>query len=250
MTEAKASAVAGPAALDEQSARTRRRKRTIYLTFWFGILGPAICFGLFDGVGSELFGRLSIPLRVAAASGLALLLLHVSGFVRSPRLLALLSGFLGASAVLAWLTGALLLPLTLVGLLVGIGLLGLIPFGTAWVLFRAAGEAWDDAAPLPPWRRPQLGVCGAALATLFPVGQPIAQEISYGIAFERLELSTSDAIERASDALDWVPCLSREPLLDKARKEKDEARFERLSRLCELQFGFPISRDAYLLFPD
>ncbi|MCY3002560.1 MAG: hypothetical protein NTV21_12230 [Planctomycetota bacterium] len=215
------------------------------LALIFGALGPALCFGLALSLELDPFGRFSVALHTAAVSGILLLFVQVSGRTRAPRASALLSGGLASSALHALLAGVLLLPFSIVLLISVIGLLGFIPFGTAWVLCRAAREAWSNAAKLPPRPRLALGACGAALAALFPLGQPVAQEVAYAVAFERVDLATSDALEHANAALDWVPCLSVEPLKDEAGSEEDEARFQRLSKLCQLRFGFPIEQEIW-----
>lgn len=70
------------------------------------------------------------------------------GFRKSlARWAGLFSGalWLGASGALA--LGIVMLPLTVIGLIIVIGVLGLVPFGTAAVYARQAATAWSERRP-------------------------------------------------------------------------------------------------------
>lgn len=245
MTKTNTLLIAPPSVLLGANLPRSQRWRTVLLTVGFGFVGPIACFLVALLLGLDLFGRLAVAVHAAAALGVALLALHVSGRVIAPRVLALISGALLGSGFSAMLVGLLLLPLSAIALFfAGLGLLGFVPFGTAWVLFRAAREAWNASAILPWQLRIGLGMWGSALAVVLPLTHPAAQQFSYRVAFERLDRGTPDAIERANEALEWMPLLSVEPLVDEARWEENESRRDELCRLYELRFGEPLDIDV------
>lgn len=227
------------------AGRERRRTRTRLMALGFGFLAPAFCFPLYWSFGFDIFGRFSFAVHVGATLGIGLLGLQVSGLVKEPRRSALLAGALASAASHALLIGLALSPVSILLLLWVIGLVGLLPFGTAWTLVRAAREVWENSAPLPAPMRSRLGVLGFMLAAAVPVGQPVVQELAFRVALERIDSTAPDAIERANDVLRWVPWLSSRPLCDEAAMESDEARFERLSQLYELRFGRSIEEELW-----
>lgn len=227
------------------AGRERSRTRTLVLTYVFGFLGPALCFGLYWSLSVGSFGAVDLALHIATAVGVSLLALHVSRRSWPPRFSAFLGGALYSSALQAFVVGLCLLPFSLIGLVFVLGAFGLIPFGTAWALNRAAREAREVAASLPRRVRLGLAACGFALTTSLPLAHPTAQFVAYELAFERIDLAHAGALEQANDALECVPWLSSRPLVDEARACDDDERFQRLSSLCERRFGFAIDRDYW-----
>lgn len=149
----------------------------------FGVLGPVAChlLGILSWV--KLVDRLELSIEAVWVGSVVVLSLYKFRIVRSPRSVAVSSGVLCASGVVLTFVGVALLPVTVVALVWMIGFLGLVPFGMAWMLLRAAREAWSGSAILPRRLRLGLGASGAALAVLLPFGHPIAQQVSYEVAF-------------------------------------------------------------------
>jgi hypothetical protein len=212
----------------------------LVLAYTFGLLGPAACFYLYWAVDVDFLGDAELAVHVAAVVGVLSLAIHVSRKRWSARFSAFLGGAMLSSALQALLVAVCLLPATLLGMLFAIGVLGLIPFGTAWTLHRAAAEAREVAASLPRRLRLGLATCGFALSTVSPIAHPAAEATAYQIAFARIDPLTPDSPERANAALAWVPWLSSRPLVEEALSSTTDVRFQLLSRLCELRFGFAI----------
>ena len=111
----------------------------------FGILLPLFCFyfdpGIVKGGFSTPIGRLGF--LIYAFSGLAITTLFLwllfGNRMRAAK--SVLAGVLVAGAIVASSIGVLILPLTLIGILAVIGLLGLVPFFTGFVYLRNALRA-------------------------------------------------------------------------------------------------------------
>jgi hypothetical protein len=113
-----------------------------------GVFLPILCL-IFDPVVFE-----EPRARALAVIGYGLpMLLLLAWIVIGPRYAALscvLAGGMGIGAVLAGVTGVLMLPMTILGLFILLGLLGLIPFATMWIYWRNAREATLSSG-LPSW---------------------------------------------------------------------------------------------------
>lgn len=117
----------------------------------FGLLMPLICFyldpGIVRGARSAPFGEFSI--FIYAFSGLAIIALFI-WLAFGPRLLssnAIFGGVLLAGATISFSIGVMILPLTLIGILFVIGLLGLVPFVTGFVYLRNGVRAIGPGRP-------------------------------------------------------------------------------------------------------
>jgi hypothetical protein len=109
----------------------------------FGIALPVIClyfdpFVLQADIGEPLLGRYAVSARVAISLGL--LSLSAWMLIRWPP--ALMAGLLAGGAIFATLLGLVLLPFSIMGLLMFIGVLGFSPFVTAFVFWRNAVAAY------------------------------------------------------------------------------------------------------------
>lgn len=224
------------------AGRGRTRTLTLVLTYLFGFLGPAACFCLHWVLGADMFGSREVTVHVAAIAALLSLALHVHWRDCLPGFSAFLGGALLSSAIQALLVALFLLPLTLVCMLIVVGVVGLIPFGTAWTLYRASHEAHQAAALLSRRTRIAFAACGFALSSSLLLAHPVTQFVAYEIAFERIDELTPDAPERANEVLALIPGLANRPLIDEALACEDDERFLRLSKLCVLRFGFAIDR--------
>lgn len=126
--------------MKEKSTNTGR-----HWIWLFGILLPIVAV-LFDPAVFRGNGFLS----EWTAAGYALILIGVvstSYWLLSKKAGPVLAGTFAISSFGSLIIGVVLLPLSFVGaLLFGIGLLGLIPFGTAYVLCRCSMEAWRQSS--------------------------------------------------------------------------------------------------------
>lgn len=163
-----------------RSAKFRR-----FLLVAFGVVLPIVCFGL-DHLGFHVYGAWTWSVRWFVGCELALF----SWFLwRTPSSEFVRGGMVAAFAVgagFAMVTGLCLLPSSVIGVVVLIGLLGLVPFGTAlaygaavarltvgWTEHRAvplaAGAVVTLAVAIGPaaaWRRHEVDVARQAQAEL------------------------------------------------------------------------------------
>jgi len=108
------------------------------LDFLFVVFLPAVCFALdpvfFDATPTSL-PNLFEPLQLATYVCVAILVIAFYSTyipIASIYVRHFLLGFLLAGLALSLCFGLVLLPLTIIGLVFVLGVLGLIPFGTAW----------------------------------------------------------------------------------------------------------------------
>lgn len=161
----------------------------------FGILMPLFCFyadpGIVRGGFSTPIGEVSLFLY--AFSGLAIITLAfwlVFGHrVRSAT--AALVGVLVAGAIISASIGVLILPLTLLGILMVIGLLGLVPFLTAFVYLRNALRGISRAREAS--RSPRFAA--VVLSALFAIAMPLSAQLW---ANEVIEQSIAEIIDQNS----------------------------------------------------
>ncbi len=164
-------------------SRPPLRRRKLWLAF--GLWLPIVCFAL-DHRMFHVYGAWTSCIRWFVGLELALFAWYAwwppkSEFVRGAMLAAFCVG-----APFALLTGVLLLPASLLGLLMFIGLFGLVPWGTAVAYAGAAQGLWGAKEPrnlalqsagaltaliallVPPtlWRRHEVEVARAALEAL------------------------------------------------------------------------------------
>lgn len=129
--------------------------------FGFGVIAPLICL-IADPIvfkGGQSFiasGGLLAPFKVAAYSAIGLGVAALAiWLIFRPRLLAHSDFFAGIflmAQVSAFLTAVIILPLSIIGIGIG-GILGFIPFVTAFVFSRQRKQAQIDSAALPHRRR-------------------------------------------------------------------------------------------------
>lgn len=121
----------------------------------FGLVLPVLCFLMDPVVFNNRFAREGFSSGISefktvtyCFSAIAIVSLSVSFFTgrRSPCLSALLGGVLLVGAIGSFAIGVLILPLSLPGILfMFIGLLGFIPFFTAFAYFRNARRSLREA---------------------------------------------------------------------------------------------------------
>lgn len=123
----------------------------------FGIVLPVVCL-YFDPIVFQ--GTLPGPLvgshRVVAIVAIGLAFLSLSAWLLLGRPAALLAGLLAGGAIFAALLGLVLLPFSIIGLFMLIGVLGFAPFITAFVFWRNAVRAF--------YRARQIGTAGRVLS--------------------------------------------------------------------------------------
>ena len=207
----------------------------------FGIVLPLIClsldpFVLRSPAGRALIGQYTIV--VGMAGGLGIVLLPAWHLSRRPP--AVFAGLMSGTAIFATLLGVVLLPFSVVGLCFDkIAVLGFSPFATAFVFWRNAIRAYQQACEMNSEARVQVFT---AIGLLLTCGSPWVVDGCFAHEFSRAaEMSLSaDPTEaaRGITALKqfrWLPNLAQ--LVDSDRlvadyeAEKDPERRQRLVAL-------------------
>jgi hypothetical protein len=129
-----------------------RPRTPVTIDFLVGVLLPFVCLIIdpfvFRSEAStpiapflRTFAYLSIPI------GWLLFTLWLTIRTLPCTLVALLIGVFAAGGVIAGSIGLIILPLTLLGLLVVIGVIGFFPFATSFIFFRAMLRAYRGVRP-------------------------------------------------------------------------------------------------------
>ena len=204
---------------DDIEGRWPRLRRFPFASIIFGVLAPMACLVLEPGaaqilndmsngdgdqlltLGYRLFGYCMITLEILV------LVLHITMRRRLGVWNSLVAGVLGVGAMFAALHGAVLLPLSILGLLVVIGILGFVPFATAIVFAINGRGALIDAIESAGWMRV---LCLVIIGALLSIGVPVAAQWPVTVDME-------SALERTAngDPVDikpferWTPVKSR-----------------------------------------
>jgi hypothetical protein len=141
-------------------------------TIAVGIAGPLLCLA-FDPVVFKGPDAVFGSVRVLCYSFIAIEILVLSVWLLAKERLRLVSGVVGgtllAGSLLAAGLGAVLLPFSVMGLMIVIGVFGFTPFLTAWVFgWRGVAAFRCAARNLPKWSLAPSLVLGVALALALP----------------------------------------------------------------------------------
>jgi hypothetical protein len=130
----------------------------IAFDFVFGLLAPLLCvaadgiynLGLFrsNGFLGGYFESFSIYCYSEIAIGIAALAYYL--FFR--RESGVLTGILFAGAAFSLLIGIVLFPVSVIGIVVVIGVLGFTPLLSSFVFFRNARRCWSRVGDYTPWK--------------------------------------------------------------------------------------------------
>jgi hypothetical protein len=119
---------------------------------WLGVIAPIVCFIIDPIVFTDDFSlvpreltRYKIFVYLFSALSILILLLILTRKVRSGPLNAVIAGILLSGALLSLTIGIMILPLSVLGLLAFIGILGFTPFVTAFVYLRNGVRAVNRA---------------------------------------------------------------------------------------------------------
>jgi hypothetical protein len=198
----------------------------------FGLLLPLTCF-LFDaGLGLGIATRLiSIALPLVAFE----LILIAASWVLAPKcsnVRAALAGALAPGAICAGAVGLFLLPLSILGTVYVIGLLGFVPLITCFVFARAS-RAWLVAARGPEQRDVLLPYAAGFALALLPLVPPVAGAVWTDQVIHRVVTDETYAVERAAEALRWVPDGRLDAIVTEWGSSEDPRTQERLADLHE-----------------
>lgn len=204
---------------------------------WLGIVGPLACLAVDPCVfkwGDE-HGPFLGEYRTFCYSFIGLEMLTLAAWrIARGRLgpwCGLVASILLVGSAFAALIGVMLLPLTLLGLLAGIGLLGLIPFLTARAYLRNAALAMEAArARLGHRTFVFLPMFGMVIAVGFPAFADLGVRWGWEAAVRDVAAGDPSAIRRVQF---WLPLLppgrsDEHPLDGPIDRERDPVRQQRL----------------------
>jgi len=221
-----------------QFAPTRTSPQLVFDVL-FGLLAPVLCFYfdpiVFQGgmLGEPLFSSYQVFAYSVTAIEVTVLLLWLLGR-RLGSVSALLAGFLIAGSVFSAVIGFAILPFSLLGLMMVIGIFGFTPFLTAFVYLRNGGRALRADVYYPVTRSwLPLMMMGFILALGVPAF--FAIQVSQSVSNSVDAILYDDAVhaEAAVHRLQAFPFVTREslnPIVNSYMGESNEIRKNRLKK--------------------
>lgn len=202
----------------------------------FGIAVPVLClyldptvFRSFGAGGAGLLARF----RLFGYVEIALSIVTLAYYLFTRRASSVLSGFLLGSAVFSLLLGAVMLPLTAIGLLIIIGILGFAPFVTGFVFLRNAWRCWQQylAGTRTTSRSPARFRVALSLILILSVPAALQGFVSQLVnrALVRLQSGPDQDFASALHTLQWIP-YDADELAFAYQKTSDAKQRERLAR--------------------
>lgn len=223
----------------------------------FGIVLPILCF-IFDPIafsGREFVTHIApitqYKLHVYLFSALSIITLAV--WLLAYRTLksagGIVAGILLSGAVFSLLIGLLILPLTLIGLMLIIGVLGLTPFFTAFVYLRNGIRAMRLAESYVGY--PKLVsslLSGAILILALPYAAYMG--LNHTVALSINDLTTGDP-QAAEDAIRRLKYVGWSGEMDQLvwayLKEQDQTRKQNLARAYKVVTGEDVEHRLAIL---
>ena len=206
-----------------------------------GVMMPILCFYFDPGIlrNSSLgfpmgppISQVSMFIYILSAMAIPTLVLWLWLGPRLKRWSGIVGGMLLAGAILSFTIGVVILPLTFIGLIMLIGVLGFVPFLTAFVYLRNGLRAIAQAnLTLPRFQLVGSVLLGATLIIGIPViaQQQLTQIVNESMAqiLRSDDQSVDEAISRAK-SFKWL--IDTRPILLAYEKETDPVRKERLAK--------------------
>jgi hypothetical protein len=212
-----------------------------------GVALPIVCLAMDPLLFREsswlriepMFGRMRAPayafvaIEIVVLAVCALRLVVLRGPVATAASVALAVG-----GLVAMLAGLFLAPLVLVGLAIGIGLLGLVPWFTAHAFFRnsfrVARRGHWGVGPVPVL----AVVAGLFVCVAPPVAVARAGDRAMAEALRTLEAGGDGSVERGADILDrWRAIVFLDDLVVARRRAGDAAVRRRIAAAYEKVTG-------------
>src|SRR4030095_3345405 len=158
---------------------------------FFGVAAPILCFfadpivfkGGF-GVGEAVLGRYQLVAYLISGSAMTMLVIWLLLEEHLEAYGSLIGGVFSAGALFSTIIGLIILPYSLLGLLLVIGLAGFTPFLTAFVYLRNGVKAFRRSKHT----RVPLKTAGALLAVSISIGLPVF--VSY-----KVDLMVSQSVD-------------------------------------------------------
>ena len=220
--------------------------RNPFVAVAVGVVLPLVCLALDpivfrDDIGSSILGSS----RIFWQSFIALSVLTLLTWLLVRRCPSLFCGLLAAGFLLAFGLGIILLPMSLVGIAVGIGILGLSPFLTAATFFYCATDALRTAGDR---FKPFVAVLAfVALFALAGASQVFVPRIA-DHSMKRLADGRDESTESAMSRLKLLgPLFNPDQLVQRYIATDSQLERERIATAYRQLTGDDIQRRAELL---
>ena len=205
----------------------------LWFDVFFGMAVPLVCL-YFDPTvfrsGSAGDTAVLVPFRIFGYAEISLSIVALAYFLFTRRASSVLSGILLGSAIFSFLLGFAMLPLTIMGLVLLIGVLGFAPFVTGFVYARNAWRCCKQSSA-QTWRVPSP--FAMALGTILILGLPAGLQAStshlVNSALSRLENGSDEEFEPALQSLRWT-AYDSDRLAFAFQETKDAKKRARLAR--------------------
>jgi hypothetical protein len=222
----------------------------------FGLIAPILCFyidpvvfkgGVMGQPILEPYQLFAYGVTALAVSLFAVAMLFGSRLGMWSRLIG---GALICGSVFSAVIGLAILPYSLMGLIVVIGLLGFIPFVTAFVYLRVGWRALHSEEPTPPGSWANALLVGAILSLVIPalVSLYVARTASHSI--DAILHGSPEQAQLAVGRLRWLPLIPQqtlEPIVQAYMVEKDPNRKETLKNSYRVLTGEDIEKRIAIL---
>jgi hypothetical protein len=202
----------------------------------FGVIMPVVCFVLdpliFNSrLESSLLGRFRPFAYILSYVSIMAMIGWLLFGKRLKWLNAFLAGLFGIGAVISFALGLLLLPFSVMGLMLLIGVLGFTPFFSGAVYLRNAFWAFRAALPFLEKR---LVISSFLLAAVFSVTVPWTVNMHIKRELDRIQSGNAEEIGAAASRLRYVwPLVDAEPLASQYyRGSEAERRSDRVRALA------------------
>lgn len=209
--------------------QTKATKKQKIFDWTFGVVLPVICFS-FDPIffkgdgmwGGELFGTIKpFAYLLSFVSIMAMMAWLIWG-EKLGWFSAVLSGLFGVGGIISLIIGVVLIPFSLLGLIILIGILGFTPLFTSFVYLRNASRAFKIAKPFTE-KRTLIGA--TLLSALFSFVVPFTINMEINQLLNRMISGDAATIKRNAKILKFIaPIVSFKKLaIDFVQREEDSA---------------------------
>lgn len=229
----------------------------VVFDFVFCLVAPLLCF-YFDPVvfkGGILGKAILQPFQVFAYGVTAVeVSLFVVWTLFGSRLAAwsrLIGAALISGAVFSAVVGLAILPYSVIGLVLVIGVLGFIPFLTAFAYFRIGWRAFRSSEDTTPTNSPIIPLLvGAILSLALPALVSVYISRTTTNSIDALLHGDAKQAELAVNHLKWLPFIpqqSLDSLVNAYMSERDPVRKETLKKSYQSLTGEDLERRAAIL---
>lgn len=206
----------------------------VVFDLFFGVAAPILCVlmdpGVFRWGGLPGTSRLT-HFQVFAYLEIGICIAALSFYLLTRRASAFLAGILFVGSVFSFAVGIIILPLTLMGILVLIGVLGLTPFFTSYVFLRNARRCWSQSVQKRVPTAIITAMSAAVLALMVPLGVQFETVRITGRAMGTLQTGSEQEADHAIRTLKFARfAIDTDELAITYGNTADKKQRERLAR--------------------